>query len=188
MHELKKRLRAELIAQRQAMDKALKERADRDIFEQLLLMVDAAKSVFTYASTPIEVDTRRVIDYCLEKGIPTALPVSGDTELDFYYIENTGELSRGRFGIDEPLKIRKAAADKNTLCIVPALCADGLGYRLGYGRGYYDRFLSGFEGTSVIICYKDFKRVVPTEFHDKKADYTIFDRTGKYAGKRRKLY
>lgn len=181
MHELKNRLRKELIAQRQAMDKAFKDRADRDIFGQLLPMIDAAGSVFTYASTEIEVDTRRVIDYCLENGIPTALPVSGDTELDFYCIESKSELSRGRFGIDEPLKLRKAVPDKNTLCIVPALCADGFGYRLGYGRGYYDRFLSNFAGTSVIICYSDFKRDVPTELHDRKADYTIFDRTGKYA-------
>ena len=176
MCELKKRLRSELIAQRKAMDTGEKAAADLDIFEQLKPYLDKAGSVFTYASTEIEVDTRRIISYCLEHGIPTALPVSGDSELSFFYIGKTDELVKGRYDIDEPPRLRSAAADENTLCIVPALCADGDGLRLGYGKGYYDRFLSGFCGKSVILCYKSFKRSVPAEPHDIKADITIFNR------------
>lgn len=180
MRELKKALRAELIARRKAMDIAAKNAADLDIFEQLKPLIDKAGAVFTYASTPIEVDTRRLIDHCLANGIPVALPKSGDTELSFYYIDSTNELISGRFGIDEPPEDKPAAFDENTLCVVPALCADGEGARLGYGRGYYDRFLSGFSGTSVIICYSEFKRAVPTEPHDVKARFTIFDRDPHY--------
>lgn len=176
MREIKKALRKELIAQRRAMNADEKALADSDIFEQLKPLVDKASGVFTYASTEIEVDTRRLIDYCLEKGIPVALPISGDTELSFYYISDTRELKSGRFGIDEPPAERPAVYDKETLCIVPALCADGAGLRLGYGRGYYDRFLSTFGGRSVILCYSSFRRNVPNEPHDKKADFTIFDR------------
>lgn len=157
------------------MDKAAKSAADEDIFGQLKPFIDKARAVFTYASTDIEVDTRRVIVYCLENAIPVALPVSGDTELSFFYINGAAELKKGRFGIDEPPTDRPATADENTLCIVPALCADGKGLRLGYGRGYYDRFLSGFAGRSVIICYRDFKMKVPAEPHDFKANFTIFD-------------
>lgn len=157
------------------MDKAAKSAADEDIFGQLKPFIDKARAVFTYASTDIEVDTRRVIAYCLEREIPAALPVSGDTELSFFYINDISELKKGRFGIDEPPTDRPAVADENTLCIVPALCADGEGLRLGYGRGYYDRFLSGFAGRSVIICYRDFKMKVPAEPHDFKANFTIFD-------------
>ena len=176
MRELKARLRRELIAQRKAMSADEKAAADRDIFEQLKPYLDRAGSVFTYASTEIEVDTRRIIAYCLEHGIPTALPVSGENELEFFYINKTDELIKGRYNIDEPPQLHSAAADKNTLCIVPALCADGTGLRLGYGKGYYDRFLSGFCGQSVILCYKSFKRNVPAEPHDIRADFTIFDR------------
>lgn len=158
------------------MDSAAKTKADIDIFGQLKPLADKASAVLTYASTPIEVDTRRLIDYCLEKGIRVALPRSGDTELSFFYINSVSELSTGRFGIDEPPADDPAEFDENTLCVVPALCADGDGYRLGYGRGYYDRFLGGFPGTSVIICYSSFKRQVPTEPHDVKANFTIFDR------------
>ena len=176
MRELKQALRKELIAQRRTMNAFEKQAADLDIFEQLKPFLDKAGTVFTYASTDIEVDTRRIIEYCMEHGIPTALPVSGDNELSFYYITSADELQKGRFNIDEPLKTSPAFFDENTLCIVPALCADGQGARLGYGRGYYDRFLSVFNGTSVILCYKSFKREVPAEPHDMKAGYTIFNR------------
>lgn len=176
MRELKQALRKEMIALRKAMDTEYKYAADLDIFNQTRQLIDKASAVFTYASTYIEVDTRMIISYCLERGIPTALPVSGDCELEFHYIKSIEELQKGRFNIDEPPPNRPAFADSETLCIVPALCADGVGLRLGYGRGYYDRFLNGFTGTSVILCYKSFKRIVPAEPHDIKADITIFDR------------
>lgn len=176
MRELKQSLRKELIARRKAMSFDEKRSADLDIFEQVKPLLDKASMVFTYASTDIEVGTRRIIAYCLEHGIPIALPVSGELELSFYFINSAYDLKKGRFNIDEPPRIYPAKADKDTLCIVPALCADGEGLRLGYGRGYYDRFLSGFEGVSVILCYKSFKRDVPFEPHDVKANITIFDR------------
>ena len=133
---MKKALRRELIERRRAMNKVEKTAADEDIFRQLKPLIDKASAVFTYASTDIEVDTRRVIAYCLGKGIPVALPVSGDTELSFFYINSVSELKKGRFGIDEPPMNNPAFADENTLCIVPALCADGECLSLGYGRGY----------------------------------------------------
>lgn len=175
MRELKKTLRRELTERRRAMDITDKAAADEDIFRQLIPLIDNASAVFTYASTEIEVDTRRVIEYCLDKNIPVALPISSDTDISFYYIKNISELKKGRFGIDEPPTEYPALADFKTLCIVPALCADGEGLRLGYGRGYYDRYLSKFTGKSVIICYRSFKREVPAEPHDIKANFTIFD-------------
>lgn len=176
MREIKKALRKELICRRKAMDLAEKLLADADIFEQLKPLVDKAGAVFTYASTEIEVDTRRLIKYCLDNKIPVALPVSGDEELEFFFINSLDELQKGRYNIDEPPKNFPAKPDENTICIVPALCADGYGLRLGYGKGYYDRFLRNFTGASVIICYDDFKRDVPAEPHDVRADYTFFNR------------
>ena len=175
MREIKKALRKELIARRREMDPKYKKAADLDIFEQLKPLVNNASAVFTYASTDIEVDTRQLIKYCLENKIPVALPRSGDTELSFYFIDKAEDLAPGRFNIDEPSADKPASFDENTLCVIPALCADGEGYRLGYGRGYYDRFLGDFDGISVIICYNTFKQGVPTELHDVKAKFTIFN-------------
>ena len=176
MRELKRALRRELIARRRQIPPEEKARADSDIFRQLLPLLDEASGVFTYVSTDIEVDTRALIRHCLEKGIPVAVPVSGDVEIAFYFIGDEAELAKGRYGIDEPVdRSRPAEPDERTVCIVPALCADGSGLRLGYGKGYYDRFLRGFAGRSVIVCYEAFRQNVPAEAHDVKADMTIFD-------------
>lgn len=176
MQEVKRALRKQLIARRKAMNTEEKSFADESIFAQIKPFLEKASAVLTYVSTEIEVDTRRVIDFCFERGIPVAVPVSGDTELSFYEIRSFSELSEGRFGILEPVNRSEVfSADNGALCIVPALCADGSGARLGYGRGYYDRFLSRFDGKSIILCYRDFKMSVPTESHDKRCDMTIFD-------------
>lgn len=177
MREIKRTLRRELIARRRALDPAEKARADEDIFRQLLPLLSTAGAVFTYVSTQIEVDTRALIRLCIERQIPVAVPVSGDEEIEFYFITDLSQLAAGRYGILEPAdRSRPAAADERALCIVPALCADGEGLRLGYGKGYYDRYLRGFAGVSVILCYQSFKREVPAEPHDVRADMTIFDR------------
>lgn len=157
------------------MDAAKKAAADESIFRQLVPLVNSAGNVFCYASTEIEVDTRRIIEYCLSNNIPVALPVSGESELSFYYIDNINELKKGRYNIDEPPISRPAYDGEKTLCIVPALCADKNGYRLGYGKGYYDRFLKSFKGKSVIICYKDFLCEIPKESHDMQTTFTVFD-------------
>lgn len=176
MREIKRALRRELIERRKAMSCEIKQAADRDIFCRLKPLADKASAVFTYVSTEIEVDTHELIGYCLEQKIPLAVPVSGNSELSFYYIDSMAELAPGRFNIYEPIyRDKRAFPDSAALCVVPALCADGDGLRLGYGRGYYDRYLAGFCGTSVIICYGSFKRAVPAEKHDFRADLTIFD-------------
>ena len=176
MQEVKRELRKQLIARRKAMSEAEKIQADESIFAQIKPFLEKASAVLTYVSTEIEVDTRRIMEFCFERGIPVAVPVSGDTELSFYEIRSFSELSEGRFGILEPANRSETfSADSDALCIVPALCADGNGARLGYGRGYYDRFLSRFNGKSIILCYSDFKMSVPTEPHDKRCAMTIFD-------------
>ena len=83
------------------------------------------------------------------------------------------ELSVSRFGTMEPLT---AAVDKNAvdLVVVPALCADRKGYRIGYGKGFYDRFLNGFNGKTIIAissCYV-VESLVPDKF-DENCDLVI---------------
>lgn len=177
MQEVKRSLRKQLILKRREMSADAKKAADDAILQQLIPLLDAADIVLTYVSTEIEVDTRRALQYCFDNKIRVAVPVSGDTELDFYEICSFSELEVGRYGILEPInRACSVSTTESTLCVVPALCADGNGLRLGYGKGYYDRFLERFSGKSVIICYSEFKMTVPSEPHDKRADLTIFDK------------
>ena len=148
----KKALRRELIQRRRNMPDDVKSAADSRIFDRLIPLLEKCSSVFTYVSTEIEVDTRQLMKWCFEHGKTVAVPVSGDSELTFYPIRSFDELSVGRFNIMEPVdRSVPAVPDSDSLCIVPALCCDRCGLRLGYGRGYYDRFLAGFPGKSVVI-------------------------------------
>ena len=79
-------------------------------------------------------------------------------EMDFYVIHSDDDLRTGHYGIREPdpFRCEKAVISGKALCIVPGLCFDRRGYRLGYGGGYYDRFLSTHKVTRVGICYSYF--------------------------------
>lgn len=174
--EQKKALRGLLIQRRRELPRQEKRVRDDRIFMRLMPLLEECGGVFTYVSTETEVDTRRLLEWCFENGKPVFAPVSGDTELTFYQVRSSDELKPGRFGISEPVnRDIPAAADSNSLCVVPALCCDRKGSRLGYGRGYYDRFLEGFPGKSVIICYSDFVMEIPWEPHDRRADLVITD-------------
>ena len=76
--------------------------------------------------------------------------------MDFYIIEGLDDLEKRTFGVLEP-KVPgcKLLTDfSRSLCIVPALMYDLKGYRLGYGGGYYDRFLSRYDGYKVGVTYR----------------------------------
>ncbi len=113
--------------------------------------------LLTYVSTAIEVDTLMIIRQALEDGKRVAVPrcIPGTRSMEFYYIQSVEELQPGAFGVLEPDPATHTKVDESEkgLCIVPAFSYDWRGFRLGYGKGYYDRFLSRFEGNIIGICY-----------------------------------
>ena len=84
-------------------------------------------------------------------------------------------LVKASFGISEPGE-DCPLLDRGDigLVLVPAVCYDRLGYRLGFGGGYYDRWLEGFSGVKVGLCREAVLReAVPTEAHDAKVDILL---------------
>lgn len=134
----------------------------------------SCKSLFVYVSGKIEVDTRRLIGCALKSGKKVACPVCDTNEctIKFYYINSLSELKCGAYGIEEPdiSLCAEATADKETVVIVPGLSFDLNGYRLGFGKGYYDRFISSnTEPTYVGLCYSDcICKALPNNEYDKK--------------------
>ncbi len=142
----------------------------------------SADTIFAYYSVKSEVDTLKFIDFALSQGKKVALPRCSDDEgnMDFYFIENTDKsLSDGSFFLKEPdvTVCSKATYGEKDLCIVPAIAFDMHGFRLGYGKGYYDRFLSSFQGKTVGLCYDEcFCDELPRDKYDVEVDMIITDK------------
>ncbi len=156
---IKKKLRAEAREMRRSMSPEVKASLDRKIKNKLLNLWSLRETnvVLCYVSTEIEVDTRELINALLQSGKRVAVPrCEGEkSEMNFYFINSLEELSPGSFDVDEPDPQKNAMVGKTegSVCIVPAFMFDRRGYRLGYGKGYYDRYLSKYEGSTIGICY-----------------------------------
>ena len=158
---IKTELRQKYRSLRQTMPQEIKEQKDAAIATQVrrLWQYQRNNILLIYVSTSIEVDTFRIIRQALEDGKRVAVPrcVPDTRNMEFYYIDSTDELDPGMFGVLEPAvnPDRLYKECDGGLCIVPAFSYDWRGFRLGYGKGYYDRFLSKFEGNIVGICYSE---------------------------------
>ena len=160
IREYKKVLRSKYKAVRDGFSPAV--RAGMD--EQILLNITKTRQyrdcevLMTYVSIGSEVDTKKLILTALADGKKTAVPycIANTRNMDFYIINSLEELKKRSFDVPEPnVQIHeKLEVFSGSLCILPGLAFDKKGYRLGYGGGYYDRFLSkGYNGETAGICY-----------------------------------
>ena len=158
---IKTELRQKYRSLRQSMPPEIKEQKDEAIAAQVrrLWQYQRNSILLIYVSTSIEVDTFRIIRQAIADGKRVAVPrcIPDTRNMEFYYIRSTDELKPGMFGVLEPEPVAENLYSESDggLCIVPAFSYDWRGYRLGYGKGYYDRFLSRFEGNMVGICYSE---------------------------------
>ena len=136
-------------------------------------------AIFTYVSKGDEVETGKLISAAWAEGRRVAVPrcLNTDGKMAFYWIKDWNDLTPGRFGVMEPtILCPPAQAGEKDICIVPAFSFDISGYRLGYGKGYYDRFLSGFPGISVGFCFEAcITRRLPKDFIDRPVNAVITD-------------
>lgn len=156
---LKAGLREKYKQIRRTMPPGQKSALDRRIADRVtgLWQYKQCNLLLTYVSTEIEVDTQEIIRRALADGKSVAVPrcIEGTRNMRFYLINSLHELSPGTFGVLEPNPQASRPLDlfDKSLCIVPALCYDLKGFRLGYGKGYYDRFLNGYQSTTIGIAY-----------------------------------
>lgn len=179
MDNEKQLLRKQLIKKRTEIPPKQKNQMDKTIFNSLtnLVNVKNAEIILTYVSTPIEVDTLEFIKWAKENGKIVGVPITFKEHIAFYKIECLNELKISNFGILEPAenKLNIISNFSNSICVVPALAYDSDGFRIGYGKGYYDKFLSEYNGMKIGICYKNFIMKVPVEEHDAFVDIVVTD-------------
>ncbi len=182
--EEKIKLRSDCRKIRQDYSPEKKQALDRSILRRVvgLYQYRSARTLLTYVSKSIEVDTFGLIERAWRDGKRVAVPrcVEGTCLMEFYYITSLDQLEEGSFGVPEPKPDaceRMDEVPEGAVCIVPGMSFDCDGFRLGYGKGYYDRFLSGFGGFTVGVCYSDCIRWrLPRGYFDKPVDMLVTDR------------
>lgn len=142
-----------------------------------LPQVEAASTLFAFWGIPgREPDTGRLIRALTARGKRVGLPrMLPGRQMEVRLYEPDRPLVPASFGILEPLADAPLLARPDIdLALVPAVCYDRSGFRLGFGGGYYDRWLSGFSGFTVGLC-RDcvLQDRVPTEDHDCRVDLLL---------------
>ena len=139
-----------------------------------------AKTVFCFVGVRGETDTRPFLTRVLEDGKILAVPRCGPGgTLTAHVLTDPDALRPGAWGLPEPEEDTPVLPREETdLAVVPCLGADREGFRLGRGGGYYDRYLAGFPGRSLLVCPRFLLLDrVPREPFDLPADRLITDET-----------
>ena len=179
----KNKLRNKYKSIRTSMTYEYKSKLDNAVFNRLISLnvYKQADVILTFVSTDIEVDTHQLIKYSLEQGKKVAVPkcISGTRNMAFYLIESFDDLEVATFSVLEPKTDKCTILEnfENSICIVPGLAFDLNGYRLGYGKGYYDRFLSRYNGKTIGVCYCSctLNKLIKGKF-DRNVDILITDK------------
>lgn len=173
----KKELRRQIREQKRAMTREQIDSASQRL-AQLLFETDLYKNasvLYGYMPYNQEVNTLLILERALRDGKRVAVPkVYGDT-MNFIYLEDLSQVAPSSMGIPEPIADEPIALDERALVLMPGLAFDKAGNRMGYGGGYYDKFLAA-EPThpTVALCY-DFQLVdtIPTDVYDIPVDLVI---------------
>lgn len=154
-------------------------RSDDALFARFLALpqVEAAEVIFAFWGIPgKEPDTARLIGELLRRGKTVGLPrMLPEHRMEVRRYCPDRPLVKVSFGISEPGEdCPLLLPEEIGLVLVPAVCYDRRGYRLGFGGGYYDRWLEGFSGVRVGLCREAvLQDRVPTEAHDARVDLLL---------------
>ena len=178
----KERLRKRLLAVRMGLDRGQVEASGQAILERVLSLeaYRRAKLVHTYVSSKEnEVDTRALICACFAHGKRVAVPVvmPGTKTLAHALIDGLDQLVVGPWGLAQPdpaVVTWLPAAARIDLVVVPGLAFDRRGHRIGWGGGYYDRFLAQVQTVKIGLCYDALVLdCIPGEPHDVPVDLVV---------------
>ena len=170
--EQKESLRTAMIARRDALSAVEVETASAAVQARLASFAafETASCVLSYIEKGNELATRPIIAWALRDGKRVMVPLTlNPREVVWSAIDSLDHLQPGRFGVDEPVPEdrRIAAPPVNAVVLVPGLAFTETGHRLGFGGGYYDRFLETHDGASIGLAY-DWQVVdfLPVASHD----------------------
>ena len=179
--EDKQRLRRVIRELERQLSPRYKEASSRAIAAHLLAMPEyqAAGTVFCFVGSEREIDTRPILENVLAAGKRLCVPLCTEPGImELRHVTSLDQLVPGTYGILEPLAdAPKVDVDEVDFAILPCVTCNHLGQRLGRGGGYYDRFLSGYRGGTVLLCReKLIREEIPLEPWDMPVPWVLTER------------
>ena len=171
----KSALRKHLLEKRDATSAELRSILSEKIHENLkkISSYTNSQNIACYFPIGSEVDTRDIMLNILEQGKNLLLPKIVNDNIEFYIVPNLETLEKGSFEIMEP-KDSCRRAEKIDCVLIPTIGVSKSGVRLGYGKGYYDRFLSSTDAVKISLTYsKQIVKSIPSDSHDVKIDWIV---------------
>lgn len=135
-----------------------------------------AKTVYGYLPYNQEVRTVPILERALLDGKRVAVPKVYGDQMRFIYLQDLTLVEKSSFGIPEPVADEPVAREEDALILMPGLAFDPMGHRIGYGGGFYDKYLQDQPNhPTVALCY-DFQMLpqLDTEEHDIPVDLVLW--------------
>lgn len=152
----KKELRSKIREQKRAMTPQQIESASQKLVELFLATEQyrQAKTIYGYLPYNQEVRTVPLLEQALADGKKVAVPKIYGDEMRFIYLADLNQVEKGYSGILEPIENGPLGDDPTALVLMPGIAFDKEGHRIGYGGGFYDRFLAKEpEHPTLALCY-----------------------------------
>jgi len=173
----KKELRKLIIKERDAMPETLKASKSSEVCRKILASERYRISDVVYGFIPYrgEIDILPILEDAARAGKKVAVPrIKGD-DMYFYYIESMDDLEEGFKGIMEPCGYTTLAEAENPLIIAPGVGFTRQGARMGYGKGFYDKYLSNHAAYTMGVCFAEqLREDIPTDERDIMLDEVIW--------------
>ncbi|MDO5715364.1 MAG: 5-formyltetrahydrofolate cyclo-ligase [Tissierellia bacterium] len=172
---MKREFREQFMGKRKSLSPEIRREKDQLIFQRLIdsFLYQENKNIFIFVSSFDEVNTHPMIEQALKDGKKVSVPKVMGKEMVAIEIKSLSELSPGTMGILEPTNEQEM--EKIDLCVTPGLAFDKKGYRIGYGGGYYDKFIGKHQEMITLGIGYDLQwtEEVPHEAYDRPLDYFL---------------
>ena len=174
----KKELRSRIRQQKRAMTEGEIEEKSRILGEKFRACpaYQQAQTIYGYLPYNQEVRTVPMLEQALKDGKRVAVPKVYGEEMKFLYLDDLTKVEKGYAGIPEPIADGPVADDETALVLMPGLAFDPQGHRIGYGGGFYDKFLAAEPNhPTLALCY-EFQMLpkLDTEEHDIPVDTVLW--------------
>ena len=177
----KKTIRANVLAARDTMPLDERERAAVKVIDAIIASTPygEAKTILAYAHFGSELNTQALLERILADGKKLVLPRvdKASQQLQLHFVADLNELIAGTWGIREPdANAEVIAADQLDLILVPGVAFDRAGFRIGYGKGFYDKLLAKVNPLSTRLSAAFDCQIidaVPNEAHDQRVDIIV---------------